>query len=352
MRIRVLDRNFTVIASRIIVDFNVETMMGGSFSEDNKYLQFGYSFTTSTTPPGAISSNLYIFDANDPNLGTVAGPITISGFDGFDPGAALFTLLDCKEHEHLYFTFANSQNYTGDGVAAFPPFFSQVYKVVPGTVSNPGTITLADEKKQPQFEEVNSYVKKNRHEALILHGGQCTVNPAKPTVYNPITLEQIGKNPPDFNAIHIYKFDVKHEKMHLILAQEVTCCSFLQVYPPSDGTQYVLGQSIDDFLVPGDPTVRAPNPQEYYAMYNVAYNEKDKSNTNPCGLSLRAISSPSQDVKSAGTSFSQNGKYMIRYGSYGFLNDDPTLPNVDSVGINNVLLFRVTSDRYKFIEEL
>jgi hypothetical protein len=332
MRIRVLNRKLKTIASRRIIDFNFENVMGGTFSDDGRYLLFAYSVPGNSTT--AISSNIFVFDATKKHLPTVAST-TISGFDGYLDGAAFFTLINDKCKKKLYFVFANSQQYTGDSVSAFPPFFSQVYKVN----TRKGTIKLVSQVELPQFAEVDVFVRKNKKEAIVMHGGQCTVNPAKPTIYANVTDEQKGKLPPDFNAIHIFRFNVKDEKLKLLLEQSANCCTNLAAYPPADGTQYLLGQSVDNFLVPGDPTVRAPNPQEFWSLFNIF--------DGPKGLKLRPEVGPFQDIKSAFSVFSKDGEWLLRTGQYGYLT--PTQPFVDSVGIKNVLLFRIKSNKYKKI---
>ena len=340
MRIRILDPCFNVIASRIIINPNLYYAMGGTFSEDGHYLAFAYT-VPAAPPSNSLDSVILILDATDPSLPTVAGPITVSGYDPFLPDVQLFTLVDNSGNKNLYLTFQSSQtNFPLPAFNVLPPYFSQVYKVH----INSGTISLVDQVQLPKYAESTVFVRKSKKEALICHGGQCTVNPTAPNIYTVIDSNMIGDLPPDYNAVRIFRFSISDEKLDLILKQKSNCCSYLRTYPPSDGTFYFLGQSVEIFRTPGDPTTLGPNPQEFWSLF--------KLEKGPKGLVLRPQNGPFEDLKTADTVFSQDGKWMLRVGQFGYLNNDPTLPYVDSVGVKNVLLFKVESVNYEPVNDL
>lgn len=336
MRISVLDQNFNVTAQRTFIDPSFSYVMGGSFSEDNHYLLFAYAFPA-PAPSVSYNSLIYILDATKPDLPTVAGPITISGFDPYFIGPmTLFELKDRKGKTNLYLSFMSAQfNSVPVRFTPEPPYFSQVYKID----VNAGTIKLIDQVPLPKFAETSVFVRKNQKEALICYGGQCSINPAAPNIYIPIDPQQVGDLPPDYNAIRLLRFD--GTKLTTILKQPSNCCSFVVAYPPHNGLSYFIGQSVDNFLSPGGPA-RGPNPQEFWSIFDL---EKG-----PIGLTLRPQSQPLEDLKTGNTSFSQDGKWLLRVGAYGYVK--PNKPHVDSVGIKNVLLFRVSSNKYKKVCKL
>lgn len=314
--------------------------MGGTFSEDGRYLAFAYT-VPATPPSNSLDSVILILDTTDPSLPTVAGPITISGYDPFLPDVELFTLVDDSGTKNLYLTFQSSQtDFSLPTFSVLPPYFSQIYKI---DVKS-GTISLVDQVQLPKYAETTVFVRKHKKEALICHGGQCTVDPTAPNIYTVIDSNMIGDLPPDYNAVRIFRFSINDEKLDLLLEQQTNCCSYLRTYPPSDGTFYFLAQSVEIFTTPGDPTTLEPNPQEFWSLFRL---EKG-----PKGLVLRPQNGPFEDLKTAYTVFSQDGKWMLRVGAFGYLNGDPTLPYVDSVGIKNVLLFKVKSVNYEPVNKL
>ncbi len=324
MQIKLLDTNFNVIASRLFIDPKFQFVIGGTFSENGRYLLFGYDVGA----PHGVNTFVYILDATKPDLPTVAGPITIKGADEFQGGPMLFfTLVDSTGRENLFFTFMNHQ-VTKFNIA--PPYFSQVYKVNVDT----GVISLVDEKPLPKFAENTVFVLKNRKKALICLGGQCSVNPKQPNIYTIVGKNDKCDLPGNCQAIRVFTFDGKKQK--LLFKQPSNCCSFLTVYPPSNGTLYFLGQAISNFTKAGDPASRAPNPQEFWSLFRLK--------RGPSGLTLRPLNGPFQDTKSTSTVFSNDGKWMLRTGAYGYAHKEPHL---DNFGIRNVLLFKVSSAEYK-----
>lgn len=304
-------------------------VMGGTFSEDGHYVIYGYN---DITDPAHPTSTFYVLDATDPSLPVVA-TTQVAQFAGYLPNVTLFTLLDDEGNKNLYFTFTSNGVFYGQSDATEPPFFSQIFKV--DVVKK--TITLVAKRELPQYAEVNVLVRKDKKQALIMHGGQCTVNPNAPNIYTVINKGMIGQLPPDYNAIHIFRFTAEEEKLELILEQQSECCTFMAAYPPDNGLSYLLGQGVTIFQTPGDPATLGPGPQEYYSLFRV----KD----GPTGRVLRPENGPFQDIKAGNTVFSEDGHWMLRTGSFGFLNDDH--PRPDSIGIKNVLFFRVTSNKYK-----
>lgn len=338
MRIQVLDANLNVLGSRIINDINFNDLSGGTFSEDNKYLSFAYSFPA-PAPSLSYNTYMYILDARDPNLKTVCGPVVIEGSDPIFPGLEVFTLYKkCKKR--YYFTFANSQ-FNSDTNEFQPPYYSQVYSFNPKKHS----IKLVSSKRIPQFAEGTVYVSDDKKHALVCHGGQCTVNPNAPNIYTVITEDMIGTTPPNFNSVIIFKFDVCNQELKPILEQESECCSFIMVWPPSKGTKFFLAQSTTIFATPGDPSELVPAPQEYYSTFQTVENEKGQ-------LSLRPMNGPFQDLKRGWSTFSQNGKWLLRTGQFGYLNDDPTMPTTDSIGIKNILLLKISEHTYQPINDI
>ncbi len=333
MRIQILDQNFNVVGSRVFKNPNFVVVMGGSFSEDNHYVAFSYAIPA-PSPSKSFNSKIFILDATDPKLPTVAGPITISGFDPHVKGPTLFTLTDCNGKENLYLTFTSSQidfnptvTFLSDNVMR-PPYFSEVYAV---NVKK-GTITLVTKKPLPKFAENSLLVLKNKKEALICHGGQCSVNPKQPSIYTTLLPANICDLPGDCQAIRVFRFD--GEKLKLFFKQTTNCCSLLVPYPPHNGCSYFNASSVEIYRVPGKPKTQAPLPQEFWSLFKLIRGK--------AGLELIPEAGPFQDMAFTDTTFSQDGKWMLRTGSYGYVNDNP---DKDSIGIKNVLLFKISSQK-------
>jgi hypothetical protein len=341
-RIRVFNQNFSSpMAMKFFNDPNALFWMGGNFTEDGKYLLYAYAVLDGNS----VNTLIFVLDANDPALGIVAGPLTISGWDYQPIGPYIFTLVDKRGDKNYYISFSNEQfdlaQYLAGGLFQVPPFFSQIYKVVPGTTSNPGTISLVDQLNLPKFAETSDvFVRKSRRDALICHGGYCSLVPSLPTIYEPITSDQICDFACKCSCDEVRSLRFNGKKLKVFFSQSGSCCTWLTVYPPSDGCQYFLGQAVDNFFTPGDLSDgRNSAPQEFYALFNLQ--------EGPNGHVLRPQNGPFSDMKNAGTIFSRDGRYMLRVGTYGYLDGDPTLPNVDSVGIKNVLFFGVSTNKYK-----
>lgn len=328
------DSTFQHFGHREFYDIYGESVVGGTFSEDGHYVLFGYVDASDDANP---FTRMFVFDARDHALRTVASA-TIEQFPGYNPNTMLFTLIDDDGHKNLYFTYTSNGQYYGEGDASEPPFFSQVFKVD----VDAGTIKLVAKVGLPQYSEVNVYVQEDKKTAIIMHGGQCTINPQAPNIYTVINKGMIGQLPPDYNTIRLFRFSVEDEKLDQILAQPTECCSFIAAYPPDNGLSYLIGQSTTVFRIPGDPATLGPTPQEYYAGFRI----KD----GPTGLVLRPENGPFEDLKIAGTVFSQDGKWLLRVGQFGYLT--PERPNIDSIGIKNILLFKVLKNRYKPVCDL
>ncbi len=333
MRIRILDQSFNVVGSRVFSNPNFDIVMGGSFSEDNHYVAFSYALPA-PSPSTSFNSKIFILDATDPKLPTVAGPITISGYDNFGTGPTLFTLIDCNGKENLFFTFASSQidteatlNFSTDDILR-PPYFSEVYAV---NVKK-GTITLVDKKPLPKFAQNVVLVLKNKKEALVCHGGQCSVNPKQPNIYTTLLPANICDLPGDCQAIRAFRFD--GEKLKLFFKQTTSCCSSLVPYPPHNGCSYFNASSVENYAVPGKPRTQEPAPQEFWSLYKLVRGK--------AGLELIPEAGPFQDMKYTNTIFSYDGKWMLRTGAYGYVKGDP---DKDSIGIKNVLLFKISSHK-------
>ncbi len=332
MRIQILDNDFNVVGSRIIKNSNFSVVMGGSFSEDNHYVSFAYALAA-PPPSKSFNSVIYVFDATDPKLPTVAGPITISGYDPLVRGPTLFTLTDSSGTENLYLSFANSQiNLKAANKFSLdddlrPPYFSEVYKVD----VKKGTITLLDKKPLPKFAENTLFVRKSGKEALVCHGGQCSINPKQPQIYTTILPANICDLPGNCEAIRVFRFD--GEKLKLFFKQSSNCCSFVVAYPPDNGCTYFIGQSVETYSIPAKPKTQTPFQQEFWSLHRLV-----RGNS---GLKTVPEAGPFQDLKNAITTFSQNGKWMLRTGVYGYVKGKP---NKDSIGIKNVLLFKISKE--------
>jgi hypothetical protein len=342
MRIQVLDINLNVRGSRIITDINFQDLVGGTFSEDNRYLVFGYS-VPAPAPSLSYNTYMYILDANDPNLGTVCGPMTIeagppiSGTDFLFPGVQIFTLLDNHNNKHYYFTFANSQ-FNSDTGYLQPPYYSQVYSFNPQN----HTISFVTQQKLAKYAEGTIQVRPDQQNVVICHGGQCTIDPSQPNIYTVVDADMTGDNPPDYNAITVFNFNVNRQQLEVIFKQQINCCSFVVMWPPSAAANsnpaFFAGQSETIFAVPGDPSVTGPAPVETWSL--------NRLRNGPNGPILKPTNGPNVDLKRAWTAFSQDGNWMLRTGQFGYLNDDPTMPNTDSIGIKNILLFKVSNNQY------
>ncbi len=332
-RVRILDQNFNVVATRTITNRNAVYVTGGSFTEDNHYIVFGL-VVSAPRPSVSYNTLVFVLDATKKNLPTVAGPITISGYDPDLLGPTLFTLTDSIGKKNLYLSFMSSQiNSKGPEFdiddSLRPPYLSQVY----GVDVEAGSISLIDQVPLPKFAENTLFVRKSGKEALICHGGQCSNNPKLPSIYTTLQPVNICDLPGNCEAIRVLRFDGK--KLKLFFKQTSICCSFLVVYPPSNGCAYFLGQSVENYAVPGKPKTQGPAPQEFWSLFGL---EKG-----PSGLVLKPQAGPFQDLAIANTVFSGNGKWMLRAGAYGYVKGKPLK---DTFGIKNVLLFKVSSAEY------
>ena len=243
---------------------------------------------------------------------------------------SLFTLSDAAGNKNLFLSFANAQGNNFSPLTLQPPYFSQVYQIDVNT----STISLVDQVPLPKFAESSLLVRANGREALICHGGFCSIDPSLPNIYEVVEPLITCDLPGDCDAIRILRFDGK--KLSLVVKQPGQCCCDATAYPPADGSLYFVGQSVDIFEVPGDPLTQFSSPQEFWSIF--------KLEQGPSGLTLRPQNGPFQDMKEAQTVFSKDGQWMLRTGSYGYFNDDPYM---DSTGVKNVLLFKVSSNAYR-----
>jgi hypothetical protein len=180
-----------------------------------------------------------------------------------------------------------------------------------------------DQASLPKFAEIDLLPLGN--EGLIAHGGFCSLFPNQLSIYDTNSLKTTSL-PNDNAEARALRFDGKH--LHLIFKQATNCCSRLVFYPPSKGHSYMLGQNIVT-NINGDPT-KQTTLQEFYVLAKLGSLDEE--------FPLKAINLPRQDVKLAQPRFSKNGKWFIRTGAYGYLGGDP---NLDDVGVRNVLLFKV-----------
>ncbi len=99
-------------------------------------------------------------------------------------------------------------------------------------------------------------------------------------------------------------------------------------YPPHEGRTFLIAQNtvITD---PNDRDVQCLDP-EFYCLASICCKEDKKQ--------LKPLNLPRQDVVGAISSFSADGEWLLRTGSYGYFEGNP---DVDERGIHNFLLFKV-----------
>lgn len=314
-RIRILDQNFNVIATRIItftgIDLASTLVAGGKFSEDGKYL----SLSLSNGQPNSTTS-FFVFKTSD--LSTVAVKNNIPAVNS-QPSEWL--TLKHHDKKNYYVTFLAGQGFDSQNFEATfqPPYFIQVYKV---DFDN-ATIELIDQSQLPKFAEVDVLRVDNR--GLIAHGGFCSLFPNQLSIYDTNFLKTTSL-PKDNAEARVLEFDGK--KLKVIFKQETNCCNRTVFYPPHKGRTYMVGLNTVT-NINGDPQFQETRA-EYYVLAKIGC-KKGKKQFVPLNL-------PQQDVTSALPKFSADGKWFIRTGSYGYLNGDP---NLDAIGIHNVLLFKV-----------
>lgn len=343
MRIRILDNKFNVSTFRNITDpiFDAPygALYGGYFSEDSRYVLFYYSGAepegSPPTFPGPFFSKILILDVKN-SLSTVAFA-TIAGVQLVQPGPKLFTLTDRKGKKHLYFVFQICQINANSGVLE-PPYFSQVYEADTTT----GIVSLIDSQPLPLYADgADVLVRANGREAVISYGGFCSLFPNQtPRIYDIISPQITSTLPNDNSEAHVFIFN--GHKQRLLIKQSLNCCNATIAYPPGDGLSYFLGQNVDVYLTPGDPTTQGPYQQDFWCLANI---EKG-----PSGLVFRPQNLPRQDTPTGpNVIFSQDGKWLIRTGVYGYNVAPDYNPLPDALGIHNILLFKVTSAEYKEI---
>ncbi len=322
-RVRILDNNFNdLVLPRIIsftgLDFPSLLGHGGVFSEDGKYL----SFTVSTGRPYSTTT-FYVLNTSD--LSTAA-QTTINAASSLD--VSQWITLECKGKKDYYVTFLSCQgfyspNFTpGFEVSYQPPYFIQVYKVNVTT----GSIDLVAESPLPKFADVNTLdVMGLSDKGLIAHGGFCSLFPNQLSIYVTNDLKKTSL-PFDNAEARVLEFDGKTLKV--IFKQALNCCNRTLFYPPAKGRTFMVGQNAVT-NVNGNPQTQTTMP-EYYVLANIGC-KNGKEQFVPLNL-------PRQDVSYALPKFSNDGKWFIRAGAFGYFNGDP---NVDAIGIQNVLLFKV-----------
>lgn len=318
-RIRILDKNFNVLASRTFtITFGGNGnggILGGTFSEDGKYVLVHYIINTNQPDTSTVLLVLKVSD-----LSTVASK-TIKGFD--INSAEFLTIKGKGRHDSgLFISFQSSQGQFLDETTTLPPFYSQVYQVH----LNKGTISLVDQAPLPKFAE-KSVVSKKRF-GLIAHGGFCSLFPNQLSIYDTNFLKTTAL-PHDNSESRVLLFDGK--KLHLVIKQPVNCCNRTVIYPPGNGYSFIIGQN-RVININGDPNNQATDT-EFWCLAQL----------NPCKRtpSYKPNTLPFQDMNRGIPIFSEDGKWLLRTGSYGFFNGDP---DHDAIGIHNVLLFKVHSE--------
>lgn len=324
LRIRLLDPNFNVIAQRTftadLITFGNGGFGGGTFSEDGHYVLVAYSVNTNLPN---TSMTVQILDATSPTLPTVAST-TILGFDTNAP--LLFTLTDSGGNKNLYMQFfvAQGQFSLTTEATTLPPFFSQVYKV--DTVA--GTITLVDQAPLPKFVESAVSVRSSGRDALISHGGFCSLFPTQLSIYDTNALKTTFL-PNDNAEARVFLFD--GQKLNLVIKQPTNCCNRTVPYPPGNGCTYLFGQNeVSNVNCTPDQQFTV---QEYWVLADL-----EQASSGPV---FRPQNLPNQDMKSGISAFSADGNWLLRVGAHGYCNGNP---NLDQLGIHNVLLFKVVTN--------
>jgi hypothetical protein len=235
-----------------------------------------------------------------------------------------FLTLHRDDKKQLYVTFQFCQGYVSEDFenTLKPPYYIQFYRVN----VDKGILEFVDQASLPKFAEID--LLPLGKEGLIAHGGFCSLFPNQLSIYDTNALKTTSL-PEDNAEARALRFDGK--KLKLIFKQATNCCSRLVFYPPGKGCSYMLGQNIVTDIN-GDPTMQT-TLQEFYVLAKLGSTD-DKT-------PLKALNLPRQDVTEAQPRFSKDGKWFIRTGSYGYFGGDP---NVDEVGVRNVLFFKVIKD--------
>lgn len=319
-RVRLFDQNFNLLQSRTIpVTFANPLFLqanGGAISEDNQYVTV--KVTDGVTPNS--STNLYILRTSD--LSTAV----LQTLPAIDSQETQFVTLHRNGQSQLYVTFQSCQGFDSPNfeLTFQPPYFMQMYLVNVGA----GTLELVDSQPLPKFAEVDIDVLSMGKEALIGHGGFCSLFPNQLSIYDTNNLKTTSL-PNDNAEVRSFRFDGK--KLQLLFKQATNCCSRLLYYPPGKGCTFMLGQNIVT-NIDCDPTQQT-TLQEFYVLAKL-----DCTDT---VTPLKPINLPRQDVKQVQPLFSQDGNWFLRAGIHGYCGGDP---NVDDVGVRNVLLFKVIRD--------
>lgn len=321
-RIRILDQNFNVLVSRVesftLINLAYALAVGGKFSEDGKYLNV---YVTDGATPNS-STSFFVYRTSD--LVTVASK-NFPFVNSFQ--ASEFITFGNRGKKQYFVTFQSGTGYysntstTNIENTLKPPYFIQVYKVN----FNDATLDLVDQSPLPKFADVNVDVLRMEDKALIAHGGFCSLFPNQLSIYDTNNLKTTSL-PHDNAEARVLKFDGK--KLKVIFKQATNCCCRLLFYPPNQGRTYMFGQNIVT-NINGDPRYQT-TLQEFYVLANICSSNGQKR--------LVSINLPRQDVARALPIFSNNGKWFLRTGEYGYYGGNP---NVDAVGVHNVLLFKV-----------
>jgi hypothetical protein len=338
MRVSILDKHLNPSKSRIITDPLLTApaayIYGGYFTEDNKYILVGYTGAPNDTSP--YVSVILLLDAND--LSTVVSNATNPIPRGVFPYPIPFTLIDDCGKKHLYFPWQSAGINIETG-AFEPPYYSQVYKITlkKKTIKKKASVPL------PQYSETDLLVRDGRKEALLSHGGFCSVFPDQLTVYDVNTPAIQSTLKYDNAEARVLLFNGRD--LELVVKESTSCCTRTVAWPPGNGKKYFIGQITDVYAIPGDQATQSPGPVPEF--WNLADLEEGCN-----GPEFRPQNLPRTDVPGTMAIFSQDGKWLLRVGLYGYNVPPDFNPLPDSLGIHNINLFRVTDKEYNSVSKI
>ncbi len=323
-RIRIFDQNLNLTATRIISFTGLVVAntlgLGGTFSEDGRYV----AFTVSYPAIGQTNSTTTLFVLDSKDLSPVA-ETTINAANAYD--ASQWVTLECNGKKNYYLTFLSGQGSWSENYETTykPPYFIQVYKVDIST----GSITLVDESPLPKFAGIDTLdLMRLGKKALISHGGFTSLFPNQLSIYDTLYLKTTSL-PNDNAESRVLEFDGK--KLKVIFKEATNFCNRTLFYPPHKGRTYLVGANTIS-NTDGNDQLQVLNA-EFYVLANIACKNGKKQ--------FVPINLPRQDALNTGARFSNDGKWLIRTGSYGYLNGEISNADVDAIGIRNVLLYRV-----------
>lgn len=316
-RVRIVDRNFNLVASRLFSTGDAVTLgsvLGGFFSPDGKYVTLQYT-VGNTTP----NENTIFVLLRTKDLSTVFQ----AELPGFDINSSrLFTVKD-----DLYLSYMESHGNPETFKTILPPYFSSVYKV------KKDGLKFVDKKALPRFSEKD--VVSFGDYAVIAHGGFCSLFPNQVSIYDTNAGETTSL-PKDNAEVRVFTFTGKELK--LLAKQAVNCCNRTVIYPPAKGAAYLIGQNT---LLgnTGDPDVTVID-REFFCLASLVENKEGER-------SFKGENLPQQDSRKAIPVISENGKWMFRAGQYGYSGGDPT---VDADKIHNLLLYKIVKREHRPVQ--